>query len=470
MAGKLYVLERAVLDTLTIGGTTVAQLTEGLQTTLDSGASQLDPHHFTVGRFAPLLTLDTLDVKAVMDVAWGSSRVVPHIPIDPTKPLYLYLSQVADGGTRSGGSTNIRLIIYKGVIELVGVRAGEGMRAVLSLRVHCDGSSSGYAIETGTGVALPAGSGGPAAIWRVAGIINNTDGSNTIRRVREFSLDFGIGVSRALAASHLEPLDSSVDRFAPTAQFTTEALKSVLDWTGVTNAVAAGAGFRFVLAPYTAGGIGFASAGGISFDFLAGSMIVPRTVGFDHGAGATINCDVLGIGTETGLSATYRPLSYSTGVTCPIDSPDAADSQRYGPGPCFDNTTLITELVSGSISFGCETKLYYAMSVPWPVHGCVTRRTPMCSFSALNGDFYETLIGTRGRAVDTSFRIFMRKHTADGHGVADATASHIKFAFDGGMIMPAGIGGQSDEMQRHGFTVTNVTNAAMTLATASAIS
>lgn len=467
--GNMYMVERIVCDTLTIGGLTEYSLSENVASQLMSGSSQLHPHHLAIGGVAPVIRCTTLDVKTVCDAAYGSSRIIPHIPIALAAPMYIYLTQVADGGTRTGGSNNIRLIINKGVLVPTSIGAS-GMLATLSFEIYCDGNSSGYAIETGTGVALPAGSGGPAATWRIGAIINNADASNTIRRVRTFSVEHGIRVSRASAGSYLEPLDSSVDYFAPSARFETEALKSVMDWTGVTRGAAAGAGFRFVLAPYTAGGIGFSTSGCISFDFLAGSMIVPETIGLDNGAGSTISCSVIGIGLQTGFTTSYRPMGYSTGVTCPADSADAGDSQRFGPGPCYDNSTVLTEVTGGSINFGNRVETYGCAAFPWPVKGCISEQTPTFNLTGINGDFYETLIGTLGRAVSTIFKIFLRKHTADGHGIADATASHIRISFTAGLIIPAGLGGAHLEMQRYAINVVKSENAALGLNTAIAIS
>lgn len=468
--GYAYLLERLKCDSLTLGGMLNVSLAENFEEALLSGSSALDPYHFAVGRFAPLLTGQTLDVKALWDAATASSRIIPHIPIDESNPLIIYLAQAADSGTRSGGTANLAVTIRKGVL-IPGPIGANGMMAVASFTVYADANSEDNAVTVETGATLPSGGGGPAARWRLFGLINNADASNAIRRVVQMALDPGIGVSRAMVGSALEPQDSSVDTFRPTLTFASEAIKHVLDWTGPTGAAAAGNGFRMVLAPYTSGGVGFASTGTIAFSLRAGSMILPQTITLEGGAGRTIECLGVGVGAAA-YDVNSRPLDYATGLDASafIDDPATTESERFMSGPCYDNTTLLTEITGGSVNFGIDYELAAAAAFPWPIKCWVRQRAPQFRLTGINGDFYQELVATPGRAINTSFRVFLRRMTADGHGVSDATTNHVKLSMAGGLIMPDGLAGGHLEAQRHSVRVVKADNAALTIATGSAIS
>lgn len=466
--GSQYAIERIVMGSLSIGGIVDASIDPGIAYALQSGSSAIDPHHLAVTDVVPVLECTTMDIKTFMDAAVAVSTVIPHIPIAAGTPLYAYLAQRSDGGTYTGGSSNQRIKITKGIIYPRYIRSN-GQIAVIGIAICIDGLSAANALQIETGQALPAGSGGPANQWRVAAIINDADGSNTIRRVLGFDINFGISVGSVRTASRVDPSDCTVQGFAPTASFTTEAVKSVIDWTGATRAVATGDGFRLVLAKYTAGGIGIASSNGISFDFLAGSLIVPRTIGLGAGPVA-IACDVIGVGGGT-YEAASTPLEYSTGVTPPIDSTDAADAQRYMVGPLYENTTLLTEMVGGSFDFGVNVETVGPASLPWPTKAHVTRRTPMLRRNGVNGDYYQSLHSTLGRVTSGTTRQFLRKMTANGHGIADATTSHIKLQMAAAAyVQPGAASGADGGHFGHEVIFTKADNSALATSTGSAIS
>lgn len=423
--------------------------------TLNAGGSLLDAIHRAVHSADPMLSITTVDVdvwlRAVFHVS-GTTPLIPHLAVATTgDPLVLYLQSV-DGATRGADTTNQALKIRKGVIVPRTVSGQPVGRVTLDIYADWDGTHDPVELLTGADANLPGtGTAGADSLWRIHAVVNN---ATTIYRLGPWALDFGIQVQRVMGAS-LYPISTTLQRFAPTATFSTGDLATALTASGLAGAVAGAAGLKFLLAPFVDGGYGFSATGGLAL-VLRGSSAVWYPTTIDLGPGLTsVNYAALGVGGTT-VSAANAPLALSTGVALPVDSAAAGIFQR---DVAYDGTTVLRPR-SGTFNFGIGYQPQTTNNV-WPTHALLMTRAIGAELVVDDQTYLASVLDNTVQELSgNGFVQYFRRLTDDGPGYGDAETQHVKLTIPEGDVEPTNVRGSHQGLSEPGIRVTAVDRSA----------
>jgi hypothetical protein len=445
---KIYSVH-AVQGANVIRGLMTINESDGLNNIIMAGASEVDPTLRATISQIPTLTIETLDVKTVLDFMF-SGNTVPHLAFSSAYDVYL--QEMTDAGTRTGNG--IKLSIAKGVIIPVSIR---GEPAVLTFQILPVYGGSVAPIVKTTGDALAVAAPGTTAHYKCAALKDN---ATVLSQISDFTLNFGVTAVPQKPANSIWPTDYIVDGFNPTADFGAADLATMLGLTGLAGASPGSAGLIFYILKYDPAGIGAVASSALTLTFRTQSCYYCTSI--PHGEGFAIaRFSVIGIGT-----AAAAPVAYATGVATPTETSSPAS---FSAGPAKHNTTLVP-LVSGSFSFNHDVRVNKDPADLWPTEWYIMKRLPTINAQVFSGDFYQSL-GGYGIIIDTGFHIYWRKHAANSVPKSDATAEHIKITINAGWISPTGSNSSHDGQSSFGAKVESVKggSAAATVSTASAI-
>lgn len=456
-------LERLVLGAQVVGGLTNTRVNEQLLEQLDAGGSELDPTKISIDKLDPLITGTTLDVKVILDACFGNpvTKIIPHFAAATGgNEIDVTLADATEGGTRGAGARQYR--IEKGVLVPLRVYASGG-------RAACD-----FAIYPVLGTNKPirrlattAAASAPAALWRLCGI---REGVTILYGIMDWSIDFGIAVRTLQPACSQYSTIAGLFGYAPTAQFSTHDIGVALGQVTSAGAIignAVGASpLEFVLAPYDANGLVDASANaGIALQFRQGGLWFPQSIDLPTMGPAVMQMGVVGIGAASGLAVTDVPLTFDRTST-----PDAeAAATQYMTGPALDNATPL-EVESGRVTFGLSVLPTTPAHQPWPTSVFIARRETRFAFTLMDAVAYASLwtavTDVPARAIATAFHATLRKVTAQGVAVADATAEHTKISLTAGTILGRAINAEHAQITRPEIEVVGKVAAAINVASA----
>jgi len=156
---------------------------------------------------------------------------------------------------------------------------------------------------------------------------------------------------------------------------------------------------------------------------MATGFCIPQSLTASQGGVAELTCQVIG---------------YSDGATAPIifgsgAQPAAATAEAFTIGPVNINGTAY-DCESVTVDFGIQVNVDSSSGDVYPTAVSVMSRAPTIRLSCKENDAW-TALGLTGLAQDTTdSTVYFRKLAANGTRTAEATAEHIKFTIDDGLI------------------------------------
>ena len=147
-----------------------------------------------------------------------------------------------------------------------------------------------------------------------------------------------------------------------------------------------------------------------------------------HGGPATVNCDI--IATYDGTNA---PIIIASGATIAV-TPSA--SVAWVLGPISVNGTPLSGVQSVTIDFGLTEVTRSSDGEVYATFAALMTRSPRISLTTDKATYLATAGITGVAQGDTDSVVYLRKVASGSTRVADATAEHISFTIDAGMIQP----------------------------------
>jgi len=145
--------------------------------------------------------------------------------------------------------------------------------------------------------------------------------------------------------------------------------------------------------------------------------------------------------------------------------------QWYTLGPVKVNGSWLENEQSWNLSSGIQAETGGSAGQVWDTWAGVNQTDPILSVTS-NGKPWNALALT-GAAISANVECYLRAKTADGHNVADGTASHIKFVASNGLLVPETTAGSTNKPTsntlRFGFRAANSNSDPLTITVGSAI-
>lgn len=212
------------------------------------------------------------------------------------------------------------------------------------------------------------------------------------------------------------------------ARFDTTSLAVALGVCGLTGMAITDSDDVVMYAYKLAEGAGRA-AGSVhrSYTFNEG-IVVPRRITCSHQEDARIEYDVLPT-----YDGTNDPVVVADSAAVPTQG---ADNARFTIGGCTLESLAIGHITSFELDFGILAEQEGADSDKWPTHVAIQEAKPVLRLRGTDIEWAKsTVIPTlQGKVVThANTTVFLRKRsaaTATGF-VANGTAQHIKFTFEG---------------------------------------
>lgn len=279
----------------------------------------------------------------------------------------------------------------------------------------------------------------PAGKVFMLGCVNLIGDSNSaqLNQIQSDSLDTGI-------ETVLFGGDGKVDReFAavmfqqPIATFSTTAIARALAEAGISAAAIGTDPATADLYYQQAAPGGTRLTGGNSTRVrISKGMLTPRTIDAQDRQIATISYELGAISTD----GTTAPLTIAASQTMPTLL--AAD-QAFTVGPASINGTSLGGVQSLSIDFGLQLMIVSGGGEAYPTFIGIATRQPTIRVRTLDVDLAASLQVAAQGATDSVF--YLRKLAEGGTRVANATAEHISFSVDDGIITTRRVGGEGED-------------------------
>ena len=256
--------------------------------------------------------------------------------------------------------------------------------------------------------------------------------------ISSYSLAAGIRESLLNGDGSFRPKWTAVQQQAPTVEFTTTRIANALAGIGVNGAIIdadlIGAdGLKMFFQKVTEGGT---RAGATSHEKLTvkEGLIYPATLNATNDSDANI---------------VYRAAITYDGTNDPIVFAGSQSlegtptiDEGFVCGPVTINGTTINGIQSITVDFGVTVKALFGDGQVWPTLVYVAQVRPKITVRTLDVSALRATLTLDGVAQSvTDSAVYLRKMAEGGTRVADATAQHIKFSIDDGMILPRTVRG-----------------------------
>jgi hypothetical protein len=449
------------LDRMTVGSTDYMGLinwtwSPAFRASLNAGGSEVDATIRAVVAGEPLLTFDTIDVKATLQNlhnTGGTPHLIPHQTIAAGSVATIYLQSCDENGfTRGTAGSNRIMTVNKGLIVPQSLGTA-GDLVVLRCAVYADYDGTNLPFELNDSQNLEAGTGAAAAVLRVNAIKNGSAGS-VLFRLDNVQVNFGIQVVRP-PTRDVWPRDAVIVRYAPTATFTSADLAGALTAAGFGSAAAASGGLRIILADYLSDGIGVEATGNLALAFReTTSRMYPTTLNFGEGGAATIDYMVAGGGNNALATYADSPLYLVTNVSAEAES---ATAKTYKAGPIYDGAAAY-DIRSGTVDFGIAMQARGPANALWPTSVIGLARAPTANVILDDLDD-QAAYGNLANAAAAGFALFARACTVDGVPYASAQAQHVRILFPVADVQPAAINVAHNALAQPGLIVHGIKGA-----------
>ena len=158
-----------------------------LEQLIQGGDGQVDSTFVAVGGQAPTMSFTTTDIKKVLDNTGISGlAIAPSVGTG----VSAWLQKIAEGGTRTGGSNNIKLLMAKGMIVPRTLTAGHNVPATIGVDLIASYNLTALPFVI-SGSAAITGTPTTADLWTCGKcVINGT----VINGVQSITIDFGLQI------------------------------------------------------------------------------------------------------------------------------------------------------------------------------------------------------------------------------------------------------------------------------------
>lgn len=253
-------------------------------------------------------------------------------------------------------------------------------------------------------------------------------------------VDFGTEVTLLYAAGAVDPTRAAVLKVQPKISFTATDIKAMLDAGIWLDGFAIPQSTTYTTVDVYAtksveSSVRATSTNQMRYRVTTG-IIIPRTLTAQQGQAAKLACDIIPV--FDGTNAVIIP---ATGVSLPATP---LIDECWTLGPASFNGTELDGLQGWTLNFGIEEELIFASGEVYPRRVHIKKRRPTIEFD-LKDESAAVTYGISGTAQGSTDSVFyLRKMTDNSVPVANATAEHISFTIDDGILTVGQWGGGND--------------------------
>jgi hypothetical protein len=261
--------------------------------------------------------------------------------------------------------------------------------------------------------------------------------AGTVNQISAHSVDSGFQELVSVVDGQTDPTFAGILKQNAQATFSTSAIARALGFCG-WDGLAVTAGVSLYMQKAAQGGLRTGGSAHLKFTFSHG-MLVPRSISADDGGVATIDY-MFAARTNDG---TTSPLSIATAQALPSA---VLTREFFTAGKAVINGTTIP-VSSVRIDFGHQLFIEGADGDPWPSFIGINQRVPKITITSPETNLANSL-GFSVLQSATDSLVYLRKLVAGGLRTPDATAEHISFSIDDGMMLVRSVGGNDGSPQR----------------------
>lgn len=261
-----------------------------------------------------------------------------------------------------------------------------------------------------------------------------------IDQITDYAVDPAIQEILAAGDGQVDPTFVATMAQSPRIRFSSSALATILAEASSAFALnglkidADGShdGCEFWFQKVAEGGTRSAGSTHIKLTIKEG-LLLPRAINASQGGVATMTLEALAT-----YDGTNNPIVVAANQAL-VGSPGV--SELFTLGPVSINGTALNAIQNCAIDLGIQEIVASGDGQTWPTFAGIMSRAPLITLTTLEAISLSTfgLAGTAQTASDSV--IYLRKIAEGGTRVADATAEHIKFTVDEGMIRVRSVGG-----------------------------
>lgn len=293
----------------------------------------------------------------------------------------------------------------------------------------------------------------------VLGVVTCSGGQ--INQITSRSINPGIESMIETNDGLVDPSFAAVMFQRPMASFSTTAIARALGYAGISALSVSATPVELWFQQVAAGGTRLTGANSTKFGFARG-ILCPKSIDASNDSGAaTIDYEMAAVSVD----GTTSPLTMAIGQTMPSI---VTDREYFTVGPLSVNGTAIPGIQSTKIDLGISVAVEGGDGHAYPTLSYIESRRVVCTFRTKTINILDT-IGFFAAQGTTDSVFYLRKVAAGGTRVADATAQHIRFTVDEGMISVSDVGGEKAEAEIRIECTYDGTNDALAINTAAAI-
>jgi len=234
---------------ITIGGASPSVLdqitdvgyTDGVRQVLESVGGAVDASFVALASQEQQLTFTTTQLETLLSLN-SAAFLIDGMALDGTDVATVYLTKLAEGGTRTTGATHISATVNKGIVTCTGITAAVGDRATASVRLTPTYDQTNDPVAVSTSASLPASL--DADQLFTIGPVNINGSISLDDEVRSITLDPGIDLITIVGSASPWPTFAAIQSRAPTIRITANAA-DLLDTIG-TGALAITSGYLYL--------------------------------------------------------------------------------------------------------------------------------------------------------------------------------------------------------------------------------
>lgn len=212
---------------------------------------------------------------------------------------------------------------------------------------------------------------------------------------------------------------------SPIFEIETCAVSNALGMVGLAG-YAIGAAADLWLQRIAAGGTRMTGTNSTKWTISAG-LIVPRSISVEDGGIARYSMTAYGISAD----GTTAPLVLTASSTMPAIT---ALDEMFTLGPVSINGAAVGGVKRVTIDFGVTPVVEFADGEGYPTFVGIESIKPTVRFSTLHANQAVTPLGLAVAQGATDSKVFLRKLAKNGMRVANATAEHVSFSIDDGIV------------------------------------
>lgn len=283
--------------------------------------------------------------------------------------------------------------------------------------------------------------------YSVGAVVINDTADILIGGITQMDVEMGTTVTGEPTSGSASPRFSSVTAIKPSASFQSRAIDEILnnfDPTGFDISALA-TGLELYLNQHKPGGTRDLTAA-IKY-LIAEGIVGLKTLSCDHQGDAIIGASILPT-----WDGSNDPIVKTEGAGFPA----VAGENRYTIGPCTVGGKLLTGVQSVEFEFGQNMLSVGSDSDIYDRRASIRDYTPTITLRGNDPDWWKSdFIPSTGLACTHANSIIYLRHRLLGSTyVADGTATHISFTFDGTAVIQTATEGSGNDPAETSITIT----------------